>query len=135
MRGNPGALWPLRVGRTVSFDETRTTTLPSFGIERRTTLRWDCSVRETRSVSVPAGDFDTFHVSCKAYRQDFFLLLQTITWDYAPSLGHYVRRTWFDAGRQRETALAAALPAPLATPARIAATRQRLQQWQQQPPL
>ena len=94
-------------------------------------------MRETRSVSVPAGDFDSFHVRCEALRADLPVRvpLQVVSWDYAPSLGHYVRRTWFDAGRQRETALAAALPAPLATPARIAATRQRLQQWQQQPPL
>jgi len=135
LQGQPGALWPLAVGKTVSFEETRTTRLLTLGREITTPIRWECGVIDTRVSQVPAGDFETYHVSCKAYREGFFLPLQTVTWDYAPSLGHYVRRTWFDAGRQRETALAAALPAPLATPERIAATRQRLQQWQQQPPL
>ena len=79
---------------------------------------------------MPAGDFETFHVRCKSYRQDFFLQLQTITWDYAPSLGHYVRRTWYERGRPRQSQLAAALPGALATAPRVAATLERLQQMQ-----
>lgn len=126
LSGQPGALWPLSVGRQVSFEETRVTWLATVDREITTRLRWDCEVHDTRLSSVPAGDFDTFHVVCKAYRPGFFLPLQTVTWDYAPSLGHYVRRTWFEGGRAREATLAAALPASLATPPRIAATLQRL---------
>ena len=46
--------------------------------------------------------------------------------DYAPSLGHYVRRTWFADRRQREVMLSAALPGKAATPARIEAVLARL---------
>jgi len=130
LSGNPGALWPLRVGRSVSFEETRVSRLRSLGIERRTTLRWDCDVRETRHVSVPAGDFDTFHVRCEAHRADLPVRVpvQVMAWDYAPSLGHYVRRQWFEAGQARESVLSAALPAEVATPARLDRVLQRLRE-------
>lgn len=126
LSGQPGALWPLSVGKRVSFEETRVTWLATVDREVTTRLRWDCEVQDARLSSVPAGDFETFHVVCKAYRPGFFLPLQTVTWDYAPSMGHYVRRTWFEGGRSRQATLAAALPASLATPPRIAATLQRL---------
>ena len=135
LSGQPGALWPLSVGKTATFGESRTTSMNTsinaFNREVRTQLRWTCEVVDTRVSQVPAGDFDTFHVACKAYRQGFFLPLQTVTWDYAPSLGHYVRRTWFEGGRPRQSVLGAALPGPLATAPRIASTLQRLQQMQQ----
>jgi hypothetical protein len=135
LSGQPGALWPLSVGKTATFGELRTvalnTSLTAFNRDITTQLRWTCEVVDTRVSQVPAGDFDTFHVACKAYRQGFFLPVQTVTWDYAPSLGHYVRRTWFEGGRQRQSVLGAALPGPLATAPRIASTLQRLQQTQQ----
>lgn len=130
LSGQPADLWPLSVGKTVTFNELRTTTLTTFNRTVQTPLRWECEVVDARVSQVPAGDFETFHVSCKAYRQDFFLLLQTITWDYAPSLGHYVRRTWYERGRPRQSQLAAALPGALATAPRVAATLERLQQLQ-----
>jgi hypothetical protein len=130
LRGDPGALWPLRVGRSVEFDELRTTRHLALGLERRSTLRWRCTVPETRHVSVPAGDFDSFHVRCEAHRADLpvRLPLQIVAWDYAPTLGHYVRRQWYEAGRLRESVLGAALPARVATPERVAALLERLQQ-------
>ena len=135
LSGQPGALWPLSVGKTATFSESRTvalsTSITAFNRDITTQLRWTCEVVDTRVSQVPAGDFDTFHVACKAYRQGFFLPVQTVTWDYAPSLGHYVRRTWFEGGRQRQSVLGAALPGPLATAPRIASTLQRLQQTQQ----
>lgn len=131
LSGQPAAFWPLSVGKTVSFTESRTTSLNGFDRTFQTQLRWECEVVDTRVSQVPAGDFETFHVSCKAFRSGLFLPLQTVTWDYAPSLGHYVRRTWFERGRLRQTMLGAALPGSLATAPRIAATLERLQQMQQ----
>lgn len=131
LSGQPGALWPLSVGKKVSFEEARVTSMTLFDREIKTTLRWDCEVVDTRVSQVPAGDFDTFHVVCTARRSGFFLPLQTVTWDYAPSLGHYVRRTWFERGQLRQSALGAALPGPLATAPRVAATLERLRQMQQ----
>ncbi len=130
LRGNPGALWPLRVGRRVAFDEERTTRLTLLGLEQRSTLRWECAVLGTRAVSVPAGDYDSYHVRCEAHRADLPVRvpLQVVSWDYAPALGHYVRRHWFEGGRARESVLGAALPARLATPERVAAALERLQQ-------
>ena len=55
-----------------------------------------------------------------------YVPLQTITWDYAPTLGHYVRRTWFEGRRQRKVMLSAALPGKVATPALIEAVLARL---------
>lgn len=131
LSGRPGALWPLSIGKKVSFEEARTTSMTLFEREFKTQFRWDCEVIDARVSQVPAGDFDTFHVACKAYRSGFFLPVQTITWDYAPSLGHYVRRTWFEGGQRRQSVLGAALPGPLASAPRLAATLERLQQMQQ----
>lgn len=130
LRGNPGSLWPLQVGRSVEFDELRTTRQTTLGMERRTTLRWRCTVADARAVSVPAGDFDSFHVRCEARLADLAWrgAVQAVSWDYAPALGHYVRRQWYQGGRLRETVLSAALPGPVATPTRIDATLQRLRQ-------
>ena len=77
-----------------------------------------------------AGDYDTFHVRCEAHRPDLPLRVpvQVMAWDYAPSLGHYVRRQWFEGGQARESVLSAALPAEVATPARLDQVLQRLRE-------
>lgn len=124
--GNPSALWPLAAGKRVSFAETRRTTWAETGHVREVRRRWDCEVVDARVSFVPAGDFATWHVRCSAFSPNFPLPLQTITWDYAPTLGHYVRRTWFEDRRQREVMLSAALPGKVATPARIEAVLARL---------
>ncbi len=119
-----GSLWPLQAGRRASFDEWRRPARP--GAAERL-YRWTCEVGPARTVSVHAGDFATYPVTCRARLDRFPLPTQVLSWDYAPSAGHYVRRTWMDNGRQRETQLSAALPAELATPERIARVLQRLQ--------
>lgn len=126
IEGDPSALWPLAAGKTVRFEETRRTTWDETGHVEQTRRRWECTVVDARVSFVPAGDFATWHVRCSAYAPNFPLALQTITWDYAPSLGHYVRRTWFEGQRQREVMLSAALPGKLATRARIDAVLARL---------
>lgn len=124
--GDPSALWPLAAGKRISFEETRRTTWATTGHVREVRRRWECEVVDARMSFVPAGDFATWHVRCAAFSPNFPLPLQTITWDYAPSLGHYVRRTWFEDRRQREVMLSAALPGKAATPARIEAVLARL---------
>lgn len=123
-----GSLWPLQAGRSTRFTEWRR--LPGLpGSEQR--YQWQCRVGEPRVVSVPAGDFPSYPVRCQAGLASLAGLplaaQQRLTWDYAPSLGHYVRRSWTENGRLRETVLSAALPAALATPERVARTVQRLQ--------
>lgn len=124
--GRPEGLWPLEVGKRLSFEETRRTVWPATGNSRSVSYRWDCEVVDARMAYVAAGDFETFHVRCSAHRAGFFLPVQTLSWDYAPTLGHYVRRTWFDAGKPRELVLSAALPGALASEARIARVLERL---------
>lgn len=119
-----GTLWPLQAGRSARFDEWRRPARP--GAAERL-YRWACEVGEPRVVSVPAGDFASYPVSCRSSQDGLPLATQVLSWDYAPSLGHYVRRSWLDNGRQRETRLSAALPAELATPERMARVLQRLQ--------
>lgn len=132
--GDPGALWPLAVGKEVSFTEQRTTSYNKTGKTRSTTRNWHCKVQDARKTRVHAGTFDTYRVRCTSFRDNFrswrsLSPLQTITWDYAPKLGHYVRREIVQSasGRHRIQALSAALPPSLATPHRIDAVLQRLQ--------
>ncbi|NLF55701.1 MAG: hypothetical protein GX576_15135 [Thauera phenolivorans] len=124
--GRPEGLWPLEVGKKLSFEETRRTFWPATGNTRSVDFRWDCEVVDARMAYVAAGDFETFHVRCSAYRAGFFLPVQTLSWDYSPALGHYVRRTWFDGGSSRELVLSAALPGELASETRIARVLERL---------
>lgn len=124
--GEPARLWPLAAGKRVSFEETRRTTWTETGYVATVQRRWDCEVVDARVSFVPAGDFAAWHVRCSAYAPNFPLPMQTITWDYAPSLGHYVRRSWFEERRQRVAMLSAALPSGVATPARIEAVLARL---------
>lgn len=124
--GDPGALWPLVAGNKVSFEETRKTASTGSDNPRVQTFRWECEVADMRMSYVPAGDFETFHVICRSYLPIPFLPIQVVSWDYAPSLGHYVRRTWFSGGKQRQTMLSAALPGKLASPGRIEAVVNRL---------
>ena len=124
--GQPGDLWPLEVGNTVSFTETRGTTAGLTGRPTSTTLRWDCRVVDARVSHVPAGDYDSFHVECRAYRAGLPVAVQIRTWDYSPALGHVVRQTWLESGQRREQVLSAALPAAVATETRIQHVLQRL---------
>lgn len=126
INGTPEALWPLVAGNQVSFEEIRKTTSPLSASPRSQTFRWQCEVSDMRMSYVPAGDFETFHVICRSYLPILFVPVQVVTWDYAPSLGHYVRRTWFSGGKQRQTMLSAALPGKLASPGRIEAVLNRL---------
>lgn len=127
LRGSPAALWPLQVGRSVSFEEDRTEPGLLPGSERRTTLLWTCEVQDARLSVVPAGDFPSFHVVCRSRREGLPLVLQTARWDYAPSLGHFVRHSWNEGGRRHELVLSAALPGELATPERLQRLLERVQ--------
>lgn len=126
LEGDPGALWPLKPGNKVRLAESRTSTRTETGARRVQTFRWECEVVDMRMSYVPAGDFETFHVVCRSYLPFLFLPIQVVTWDFAPALGHYVRRTWFSRGKQRQTMLSAALPGKLATPRRVSAILERL---------
>ncbi len=86
-----GALWPLKVGKKVSFTAVTEVTLAGKPDSRkRSTVKWTCHVAGTESVSVAAGSFDAFRVLCSGIEQATDLKTENI-WYYAPSVGHYVR--------------------------------------------
>jgi len=76
-----GALFPLKTGNRLSFVEHRTNARPSDTFVGR----WECEVGKQDETVVPAGKADTWEVLCTLDGREraFF--------NYAPSLGHYVR--------------------------------------------
>jgi hypothetical protein len=131
--GDPSALWPLQIGKQVEFVEHRSTFRKASGETSHTERRWRCSVDDARVSRTPAGAFDSYRVTCRSYRQGFsswrsLQPIQVVYWDYAPAIGHYVRReSWSPrTGKRSVRSLSAALPASLASPRRIDAVLQRL---------
>jgi hypothetical protein len=83
--GDPGALFPLRVGERVAYRYQ--------GRSQREQAGWSgqgrCEVAATERITVPAGSFDTYKVVCEQ-GEDLKDPYRTRTWWYAPALGHYV---------------------------------------------
>ena len=125
IEGDPGQLWPLQPGKQVRFTEIRRVNLP-FGLQQSGAVQWACEVVDARMSYVPAGDFETYHVTCDGRADSVWFPRERLSWDYAPALGHYVKRSWFSGSGRRDAVLAAALPGTLATPERLAAVLQRL---------
>ena len=95
-------------------------------LSRSARFDWTCEVVDARMSYVPAGDFETFHVRCEGRSDSLLFPTERLSWDYAPQMGHDVRRTWFAGGRERVATLSAALPGALATDERIAGVLRRL---------
>ena len=88
---------------------------------------WACRVDAERSIETPAGAFDVLPVVCDRFSPVNMRLLERLTWDYAPEVGHYVRRTIVDylAARTSVIALTSELHGPAATRPRLAALSDR----------
>ena len=74
IQAKSGEIFPLEVGKTVSWDITGQSASDSWETTRR------CEVVETVSLTVPAGTYDAFHVVCR----DSWT---TNTYFYAPDVG------------------------------------------------
>ena len=81
-------------------------------------------------VHVPAGEFSAIPIVCDRFSVGNMRLIERTTWDYAPDLGHYVRRTTVTyANAQTQTLeLVAALHGRAATNARLMALARPYQQ-------
>ncbi len=88
----PGDFWPLAIGKLGTFRVERSLTDKESGAAKRSYRKFDCSVETAEIVTVPAGSFDAYRISCRRYNTSGSRLYQTQTWHYAPSVGHYVRR-------------------------------------------
>lgn len=130
--GNPDALWPLAVGKSVRFRVARTTTDKKDGSRTTVTRTRRCEVTGTKTVTVPAGQYDTYRIECDRRWGRRDTVKQRVSWYYAPALGHYVRTDKQKSGDQpvRSVELAAALDKSAATAKRIKAIRKALKRRQ-----
>lgn len=94
----PGMLWPLRVGNDQRFNMTQVVEAKGdarlSGGETRIELKrsWRCVVERTETVTVPAGTFDTYRISCFRYEAGTDNWRQTRIFHYAPKIAHFVSR-------------------------------------------
>lgn len=80
IRDVEGSLFPMKVGATLRFRSTVTTSSPPFGWEHA----WSCSVTGQEDVEVLGNVFDTFVVACGREEPG------EVVFYYAPKVGHYV---------------------------------------------
>lgn len=88
----PDTLWPLKAGNDVHFTVEQRLTQKIHDSEVGYTDEWACAVLGTERVTVRLGSFDTWKLRCQRYWRGSNI--GEIVWNYAPALGHVVRRTW-----------------------------------------
>lgn len=117
--GKPDSLWPLRAGHSIRFRVV--TDVRRDKRHARSVALWACSVGAMKPVTVPAGIFDAFPILCDRYSAKSMRLAERIITDWAPDVGHYVRRrsTLYASGETTETQLVATLRGDGATMMRI----------------
>lgn len=107
-------LWPLAIGNKTRFDENGRW-FDELGYEHLYDSFWSCEVTGTETVSVGAGEFETWKIMCKRFPNKFkstSKVREYRTWYYAPSINHWVLETrdynGFRENRRKE--LVAVLP-------------------------
>ena len=108
------SLWPLQVGKKTRFDENGRW-FDVYAVEHRYDSFWSCEVKGSERVSVGAGDFDTWKITCKRFPDKFRATSKTReyrTWYYAPSVNHWVleERDYNSYRENRRKELVAILP-------------------------
>ena len=109
-------VWPLRVGNTAQYSESGVSK-DKAGNEKSYRTSWSCEVVGTERISVIAGDFDTWKITCRRYyisksRSKSHIRVEK-SWYYAPDIGHYVLATskfYYDKKSQRRELLAVLPP-------------------------
>jgi len=140
--GHPETLWPLRPGASARFSViTEFRRDPKAPWERNLAL-WTCKTGPRHEIAVPAGRFPVLSIACDRFSSWNMRLQERVTSDYAPDVGHYIRRTSIDylaartsvisltselhgraATRPRLVALSAEATRPAAVPATALASR------------
>jgi hypothetical protein len=123
VRGNPDALWPLDRPKSGRFRVVTEVKPNPQASARRSVSLWVCKASKARSFTVQAGTYNAIPVVCDRYSPTTMRLIERREWDYAPDLGHYVRRVSVNylRGTNRSVELVAALSGPAATKARLTA--------------
>lgn len=116
------ALWPLAPGKSVRFTVINETRRAADRPWERNMSLWACKVGPRHDTATPAGSFQVLTISCELYSPVNMRLLELVAWDYAPDLGHYVRRINVDylAARTYTIVLTSALHGRAATRERLA---------------
>jgi hypothetical protein len=116
-------LWPLTPGKSVRFNVINETRRTAGSHWERALSLWTCKVGPRHQTATPAGAFQVLTVGCELYSPVNMRLLERVAWDYAPDVGHYVRRTNVDylAASTSTIVLTSALHGPAATRERLAA--------------
>jgi hypothetical protein len=117
------SLWPLAAGKSVRFNVINETRRAADRPWERALSLWSCNVGPRHETATPAGGFEVFTIACELYSPVNMRLLERVAWDYAPDLGHYVRRVNVDylAARTSSIVLTSALHGAAATHERLAA--------------
>jgi peptidoglycan hydrolase-like protein with peptidoglycan-binding domain/surface antigen len=97
----PDLLWPLKPGSEARFSVSASTMGSGASAEEIFEL-WHCKVRSSTRITVPAGTFDTIPILCTVFRQPSGPK-RTVVWNYAPAVGHFVRRSEAVAEQQEKS--------------------------------
>ena len=102
--------------------ESRRTGDASAAWNRSVSL-WSCRVGAPGVIKAPAGEFEAWPIRCDRFSVSNMRPIEQVSWDYAPEIGHYVRRTsiTYRTGERREIWLVAALHGQAATRDRLEA--------------
>jgi hypothetical protein len=123
VRGNPDALWPIGKSKSTRFRVITETRANPQASKKRSVSMWVCKTGKPKTFTVAAGTYDTIPVKCDRYSPTTMRLIEQREWDYAPELGHYIRRVTVNylRGTTRSVELVAALSGPAASKARLTA--------------
>lgn len=123
VRGNPDALWPIDRSKSARFRVITETQATPQSARKRSVSLWVCKTSKAKMLSVPAGTYNAVPVVCDRYSPTTMRLVERREWNYAPELGHYVRRVGINylRGTTSSVELVAALSGPAATKARLMA--------------
>jgi len=83
-------LWPLRIGNSGSFSITQRITDTERNTTKEVKRNWKCRVEGAETVTVPAGNFDTYVVSCDRYSATSNEWRGRLRYYYSPDIRHYV---------------------------------------------
>lgn len=121
--GTADALWPVTKPRTVRFRVVSETKPKPKSPWQREVSMWTCQSLKPKVVRIALGDFNTIPFQCDRYSATNMRPLERLEWDYAPEIGHYVRRSSIQylRGTRRTIDLVAMISGPSATRRRLQA--------------
>jgi hypothetical protein len=107
---DPLLTWPLEAGAGIRFEVVSSRAKPGQSKPRESVETWSCRRTGEKTITVPAGRFETILVSCSRKPGPKGEWRKRI-WYYAPAVRHFVRRDSFDAaGRRRRIRLVSLRP-------------------------